>query len=106
MPGYASGLSTRSVKPLAHAFLGSNPSPGTIADVAQLVEHLHGKEGVTGSIPVVGSTSKWTRPYVQSKALVGQTSLDWLLVLSFLLFPKPLTSLERFGGPIEGKAHS
>ena len=26
------------------------------ADVAQLVEHLHGKEKVTGSIPVVGST--------------------------------------------------
>ena len=25
------------------------------ADVAQLVEHLHGKEKVTGSIPVVGS---------------------------------------------------
>ena len=26
------------------------------ADVAQLVEHLHGKEGVTGSSPVIGSS--------------------------------------------------
>ena len=25
------------------------------ADVAQLVEHFHGKEGVTGSSPVIGS---------------------------------------------------
>ncbi len=25
------------------------------ANVAQLVEHLHGKEKVTGSIPVIGS---------------------------------------------------
>ena len=30
------------------------------AHVAQLVEHLLGKEGVTGSIPVVGSTKLMT----------------------------------------------
>ena len=26
-----------------------------LADVAQLAEHLHGKQKVTGSIPVIGS---------------------------------------------------
>ena len=35
---------------------GSNPvSRLAGAQVAQLAEHLHGKEKVTGSIPVVGS---------------------------------------------------
>ena len=93
MPGYASGLSTRSVKPLAHAFLGSNPSPGTIADVAQLVEHLHGKEGVTGSIPVVGSTSKWPRPTREQVKLVR------LLRLGISPFKIANTSLvHNFGG--------
>src|SRR3989338_5596758 len=29
------------------------------AHVAQLAEHLHGKEKVTGSIPVVGSQTLW-----------------------------------------------
>ena len=35
-----------------------SPSPaplGQSAHIAQSVEHLHGKEGVTGSNPVVGS---------------------------------------------------
>jgi hypothetical protein len=79
VPGYPSGQREQTVNLLAHAFLGSNPSPGTIADVAQprrgpvgagrgfdnfadvaqLVEHLHGKEGVTGSIPVVGSSLRY-----------------------------------------------
>ena len=44
----------------ALAFGGSNPSLPTIlflirADVAQSVEHLHGKEGVVGSNPTIGS---------------------------------------------------
>ena len=38
---------------------GSNPSPTTIsyneADLAQQVEHIHGKDGVSGSSPEVGS---------------------------------------------------
>ncbi len=28
-----------------------------VAHVAQLVEHIHGKDGVAGSIPAVGSTN-------------------------------------------------
>ncbi len=31
------------------------PSPSPYANVAQQVEHFHGKEGVTGSNPVIGS---------------------------------------------------
>ena len=27
----------------------------SLADVAQLVEHVHGKDGVVGSIPTIGS---------------------------------------------------
>ena len=33
------------------------------ADVAQQVEHLHGKEGVTGSIPVIGSSLLYRRKW-------------------------------------------
>ena len=29
------------------------------ADVAQLVERVHGKDEVTGSIPVIGSTGRY-----------------------------------------------
>jgi hypothetical protein len=35
-------------------------SPLHIAGVAQSAEHLHGKEGVRGSIPLSGSTSRRT----------------------------------------------
>jgi hypothetical protein len=35
-------------------------SPLQIAGVAQSAEHLHGKEGVRGSIPLSGSTSRRT----------------------------------------------
>ena len=42
------------------AYEGSNPSPSTIltiyADLAQQVEHIHGKDGVSGSSPEVGSS--------------------------------------------------
>ena len=31
---------------------GSSPACGAIASIAQLVEHFHGKEEVTGSSPV------------------------------------------------------
>ena len=48
-------------KSIGSAYAGSNPAPpttgpraGKYADVAQLVEHLHGKEGVRGSSPLVG----------------------------------------------------
>ncbi len=34
--------------------VGSSPTSGIGAYVAQSVEHFHGKEGVTGSNPVVG----------------------------------------------------
>ena len=40
-----------------------SPSPaplGQSAHIAQSVEHLHGKEGVTGSNPVVGSRKQDT----------------------------------------------
>lgn len=30
----------------------------SLADVAQLVEHFHGKEEVIGSIPIIGSIQK------------------------------------------------
>ena len=55
-------------KPVGYAYLGSNPSApttdslhpagkaGFLAHIAQSVEHFLGKEEVTGSIPVVGST--------------------------------------------------
>ena len=54
-----SGQMLETVNLAPHGFEGSNPSLPTTkyADVAQLVEHLHGKEKVTGSIPVVGSTA-------------------------------------------------
>src|SRR5689334_16784430 len=50
-------------KPSRYAYAGSNPAPPTglsckaalQAQLAQLVEHLHGKEGVAGSSPALGS---------------------------------------------------
>ena len=38
------------------------------ADVAQLVEHVLGKDGVSGSIPLIGS-----RDFGEGKAPVGRT---------------------------------
>ena len=44
-------------KPVGYAFPGSNPGAPTIfAHIAQQVEHFLGKEEVTGSSPVVGSS--------------------------------------------------
>ncbi len=46
------------MKSVGSAFQGSNPCLPTrsfYADVAQLVEHLHGKEVVSGSNPLIGS---------------------------------------------------
>ena len=42
-------------KSAGYAFVGSNPTLGTIALLAQLVEHFHGKEEVSGSNPEEGS---------------------------------------------------
>ena len=54
--GCPSGQREQTVNLPASAYEGSNPSPTTRrAGVAQLVEHVLGKDEVTGSIPVVGS---------------------------------------------------
>ena len=42
-------------KSAGYAFVGSNPTLGTIALLAPLVEHFHGKEEVSGSSPEEGS---------------------------------------------------
>ena len=42
-------------KSAGYAFVGSNPTLGTIALLAQLVEHFLGKEEVSGSSPEEGS---------------------------------------------------
>src|SRR5262245_56044644 len=54
-------LKERGCKPRGYAYAGSNPAPpirpvgaGTYAQLAQLVEHFHGKEGVAGSSPALG----------------------------------------------------
>ena len=52
-----SGQTQRSVKPTPYGFVGSNPTSGRQAEVAQLAEHVIGNDGVTGSNPVLGSTS-------------------------------------------------
>lgn len=54
--GYPSGQRGLTVNQLAEAFGGSNPSPPTfVALIAQLVEHILGKNGVMGSNPIEGS---------------------------------------------------
>ena len=45
-------------KSAGYAFVGSNPTLGTKALLAQLVEHFHGKEEVSGSNPEEGSEAK------------------------------------------------
>ena len=42
-------------KSAGYAFVGSNPTLGTKALLAQLVEHFHGKEEVASSILAVGT---------------------------------------------------
>lgn len=42
-------------KSAGYAFVGSNPTLGTKALLAQLVEHFHGKEGVISS-NLIGSS--------------------------------------------------
>lgn len=44
-------------KSAGYAFVGSNPTLGTLALLAQLAEHFHGKEEVVGPIPTEGSPS-------------------------------------------------
>src|SRR4051794_40226371 len=66
-------------KPDGYAFAGSNPAPptdrtckaGCQAQLAQLVEHLHGKEGVVGSSPTLGSLVP-ARGVALTGALEGQ----------------------------------
>ena len=56
MPGYQSGQLGLTVNQLTYVYRGSNPFPGTIyAHLAQLVEHIHGKDVVGSSILPVGS---------------------------------------------------
>ncbi len=70
MDGYPSGQRGLTVNQMAEAFGGSNPSPSTAAGlalpkgyqqerqalIAQLVEHVLGKNGVMGSNPIEGSS--------------------------------------------------
>ena len=42
-------------KSAGYAFVGSNPTLGTKALLAQLVEHFHGKEEAASSILAVGT---------------------------------------------------
>ena len=57
MPRWRSGQSHLSVKEAPQGYGGSNPSRGTKikAWVAQLAEHVFGKDEVSGSIPDSGS---------------------------------------------------
>ncbi len=55
--GCPSGQREQTVNLSANAFRGSNPRPTTtIAYVAQSAERVLGKDKVTGSTPVVGSS--------------------------------------------------
>ena len=54
MGSYPSGQRGLTVNQLAKAFGGSNPSLPTSALIAQLVEHILGKNGVMGSNPIEG----------------------------------------------------
>ena len=55
-------------KPVSSAYLGSNPSaPTSFARVAQSVEHFVGNEEVTGSSPVAGSISFFSRSHTYIK---------------------------------------
>ena len=51
---YPSGQRGLTVNQLAKAFGGSNPSLPTSALIAQLVEHILGKNGVMGPNPIEG----------------------------------------------------
>ena len=56
--GCPSGQRELTVNQPAYAYGGSNPPPPTRAHIAQSVERILGKNEVTGSSPVVGS-SMW-----------------------------------------------
>ena len=53
--GCPSGQRELTVNQPADAYGGSNPPPPTVADLAQQVEHILGKNEVIGSSPIVGS---------------------------------------------------
>ena len=59
--GYQSGQMDLAVDEMAYAFGGSNPSPSTSADIAQLAERILGKNEVPGSTPGVGSRKIWQK---------------------------------------------
>ncbi len=59
--GWQSGQMHRAVNSAPNGYAGSNPAPATSirrAHVAQLAERVLGKNEVTGSNPVVGSSSR------------------------------------------------
>ena len=58
MLGWWSGQTHVSVKDAPYGYASPNLAPSTLADVAQLVERILGKNEVSGSIPDVGSKVK------------------------------------------------
>ena len=73
MVEWPSGQWQQTVNLSARAYVGSNPTSTTIsADLAQQVEHIHGKDGVPGSSPGVGSI-------VQAKS--GRCQNSWAFFL-------------------------
>ena len=58
MGSYPSGQRGLTVNQLSNDFGGSNPSLPTFALIAQLVEHILGKNGVMGSNPIEGFVTK------------------------------------------------
>src|SRR5829696_9208579 len=81
--GMSEWLKEHGCKPCGSAYAGSNPAPpttghraGKYADVAQLVEHLHGKEGVRGSSPLVGfARAAFDRRSIGYAAVAGAGTL-------------------------------
>jgi tRNA-Thr(GGU) m(6)t(6)A37 methyltransferase TsaA len=65
-------------KRVGTAYAGSNPAPPIRpsgrhnADVAQLVEHLHGKEGVRGSSPLVGFPPEYRLTAIEEPHAIPQ----------------------------------
>ena len=68
IPEWPKGADCKSV---GNAFEGSNPSPSTYADVAQLAEQLICNQQVIGSSPIIGFSIQYYRGVEQSGSSSG-----------------------------------
>ncbi|MCC2631293.1 MAG: hypothetical protein K0S38_1102, partial [Candidatus Paceibacter sp.] len=70
----------------------------TLANVAQLVEHAHGKGEVAGSIPAIGSRRKFTHAILYSMNEISLSTIIGFLKKAWYLYNTRRNTFLTLGG--------